>query len=162
MSGPVATYLASDHARLGDLLNRCLAESGVVDRAPYDEFRVGLLRHIAMEEKILLPLARKLRGGDPLPATDQLKRDHAALAALLVPTPTSSIIDAIQSILLEHNRLEEGLNGIYQTCEQLAGEEASALAAQLRSAPDGRVAPHHDTPLVQEHIQKLLALRHAP
>ena len=53
-----------------------------------------MLRHIAMEEKILLPEARRLRDDVALPIAKQLRADHAALALLLVPTPTREIIAA--------------------------------------------------------------------
>jgi len=161
MPGPIRSYLTSAHDRLNGLLERSIRQPGVVGRAAYDEFRSGLLRHIGMEENILLPFARKARGGDPLPAAGQLKRDHAALAALLVPTPTPAIIKTIQIILLEHNPLEEGPDGIYGACECLAGNDAAAIAARIESAPEARVARHYDTPLIQEHIDRLLALRHS-
>ena len=159
MPGPIRKYLMSDHDRLNGLMERSVRQPGVIEQAAYDQFRSGLLRRIGMEEKILLPFARKARGGDPLPAADRLKRDHAALAALLVPTPTPTIMEIIQSILLEHNPLEEGPDGIYGACERLAGSDAATLAAQLESTPDVRVAPHYDTPLVAEHIERLLMLR---
>jgi hypothetical protein len=63
----------------------------------------GLLKHIAMEEKILLPAAQKLRAGEPLPVAPKLRLDHGALAALLVPTPTRPVMAAIQAILRVHN-----------------------------------------------------------
>jgi hemerythrin superfamily protein len=130
-----------------------------VDLAAYDEFRRGLLRHIAMEEKVLLPAAREWRGGDPLPTAGQLKRDHAALAVLLVPSPTPTIMETIRSILVDHNLLEEGPEAVYESCEKLAGERVEALAEQLRAVPEARVAPHYDTPLVREHIRLLLDAR---
>ncbi len=160
MIGPVTAYLTEDHRRLDALLRRALAGLEKVEAAAYDEFRAGLLRHIAMEEKVLLPAARRLRGGDPLPVAATLKRDHAALAALLVPTATPAIMETIRSILVEHNPLEEGPDGVYEACERLAGEDAGVLAQQLRSVPEVRVAPHYDTPLVHEHIRLLLDTRH--
>ena len=60
-AGPVATFLAADHDRLDGLLRRALQRPGEVDRESYDAFRAGLLRHIALEEKILLPAARTAR-----------------------------------------------------------------------------------------------------
>ncbi len=42
-------------------LRRALALAGEVDREPFDAFRAGLLRHIGIEEKILLPAAREAR-----------------------------------------------------------------------------------------------------
>lgn len=155
----MSTYLAEDHRRLEALLRRAVAEPENVETAAYDEFRAGLLHHIAMEEKVLLPAARRLRGGDPLPVAATLKRDHAALATLLVPTPTPAIMETIQSILVEHNPLEEGPDGVYEACERLASEGVGVLAEQLRSVPGPRVAPHYDTPLVHRHIRLLLDAR---
>jgi hypothetical protein len=54
--GPVASFLAGDHVRLDALLRRATAPRAI-DEAAYAEFRAGLLRHIGMEEKILLPAA---------------------------------------------------------------------------------------------------------
>jgi hypothetical protein len=67
MSRPLATFLAGDHARLDGLLRRAMTEASTTDRAAYTEFRAGLLRHISLEEKILLPAAQRWQGGDPLP-----------------------------------------------------------------------------------------------
>lgn len=159
MKGPIFTYLVRDHARLDALLQRATADSVVVDRSAYEEFRAGLLRHIAMEEKVLLPDARRRRGGAPLPLAPQLRADHAALASLLVPTPTHAIIDAIRGILEGHNLLEEAPDGVYATCEQLAGLEVDDLAARLQAVPEVRVAPHFDGPRVHEHIANLLRAR---
>jgi hypothetical protein len=111
MSGPLTTFLASDHARLDGLLQRAMTAGGAVDRAAYAEFRAGLLRHISLEEKILLPAAQRWQGGDPLPLAARLRLDHGALAALLVPTPTPAIIAALRTVLAAHNALEEGPGG---------------------------------------------------
>jgi len=61
-SGPIARHLAEDHARLDALLTRSLADVGELAREPFDAFRAGLLRHIALEEKILFKAAREARG----------------------------------------------------------------------------------------------------
>lgn len=112
-----------------------------------------------MEEKVLLPEARRRRQGEPLPIAKQLRADHAALAALLVPTPTRAIITAIREILDGHNQLEEGPAGVYETFEELAGAEAGALLGRLRAVPEVPVAPHFDGPRVHEHIASLLRAR---
>ena len=88
MPGRLCRFLADDHARLDALLQRAIASPGEIDRAAYAEFRAGLLKHISMEEKILLPAAQRTRGGEPLPFAAKLRLDHGALATLLVPTPT--------------------------------------------------------------------------
>jgi hypothetical protein len=152
-------FLAHDHTRLDELLCRAVADPERFDRAAYDDFRAGLLRHIAMEEKVLLPDARRRRDGDPLPIAKRLRADHAALASLLVPTPTQAIVEAIRGILEPHNRLEEGPGGLYDTCERLAKVEADTVLARLKAVPEVRVAPYSDSPRVHEHIAKLLRAR---
>src|SRR5215216_895511 len=100
MSGPLTNVLAGDHIRLDGLLQRAMTAGGAVDRAAYAAFRAGLLTHISLEEKILLPAAQRARGGAPLAMAAKLRLDHGALAALLVPTPTPAIIAALRAILV--------------------------------------------------------------
>jgi hypothetical protein len=92
--------------------------------ATYDEFRRGLLKHIGMEEKILLPAAQQARGGEPLPVAAKLRLQHGAIAALMVPTPTPAIVRALRTMLAAHNEIEEGPSGLYDTCERLLETEA--------------------------------------
>src|SRR5215813_3094076 len=113
MSGPLYRMLAEDHARLDGLLQGSLTEAGLINRAAYAEFRAGLLKHISMEEKVLLPAAQRLRGGEPLAMAATLRLDHSALAALLVPTPTLPILAALRAILGPHNAREDGPGGVY-------------------------------------------------
>lgn len=136
--------LAADHSRLDALLRAAVAQPGEVERASFDAFRAGLLRHIGMEEKILLPAARRVRG-EPLPIAAALKRDHAALASLLVPPPTPEIAEAIRELLERHNPLEEGHGGVYDACD-----------ARLRAAPEVALAPYLDNARVRAHIRTLL------
>ena len=103
MPGKIYQYLADDHARLDALLQRATTRPDTIEASAYAEFRAGLLKHIAMEEKILLPAAQRLRDGKPLPIASKLRLDHGALAALLVPTPNRAIIAAIRAILQAHN-----------------------------------------------------------
>jgi hypothetical protein len=157
MLGPVSRFLAGDHARLDALLQRAVAQPGTIDRAAYAEFRAGLLKHIGMEEKILLPAAQRARGGEPLPTAAKLRLDHGALAALLVPTPTPAIAAAIRTILTAHNALEEGRGGVYEACDQLMGAEAEALVARMRAAPEVPVNAHVDSPLVVNATRRAVA-----
>jgi hypothetical protein len=143
--------------RLDGLLRQAMAAAGAVDRAAYAEFRAGLLRHISLEEKILLPVAQRWQGGTPLPLAATLRLDHGALAALLVPTPTPAIIAALRTMLAAHNALEEGPGGVYERCEQLAGAEVDALLAQLQAAPEVPVAPYADGPQVMSMVRRALA-----
>jgi uncharacterized protein involved in response to NO len=154
--GPVAAYLVADHQRLETLLTRATAQPNAIDLAAYGEFRRGLLRHIAMEEKILLPAAARARGGVPLPAAARLRRDHGAIAALLVPAPTSAIVAALRLVLAGHNLVEEGPAGVYATCERLVGPGATALAAALRAAPEVPVHAPVDDPRVLATTRRAL------
>jgi hypothetical protein len=156
MSGPLYRLLAEDHTRLDGLLQCSMPKAGMIDRAAYAEFRAGLLKHISMEEKLLLPTVQRLRGGEPLAMAAKLRLDHGALAALLVPTPTPAIISALRAILGTHNAFEEGPGGLYEGAEQLAGAEAEALLAQLRAAPEVPVAPHSDGPHVMDVVRRAL------
>src|SRR5262245_15607748 len=124
MPGKFDHSLADDHARLDALLQRAAARPDIIEASAFAEFRSGLLKHIAMEEKILLPAAQRLRGGQPLPIAAKLRMDHGALAALLVPSPSAAIIAAIRAVLEAHNPIEEGPGGLYEQCEELAGVEA--------------------------------------
>ncbi len=157
MAWKICRLMAGDHARLESLLNRAVARPDLMDRTAYAEFRAGLLRHIGMEEKILLPAAQRFRGGEPLPMAAKLRLDHAALAALLVPTPTRAIVAAVRAILEAHNPLEEGPEGLYEICEQLAGAEADGILDKLLSAPEVSVAPHIDGAKVMDATRRALA-----
>ena len=155
--GPVYRFLADDHARLDLLLQRAFADRDQIDLQACSEFRSGLLKHIAMEEKVLLPAAQQAQDGEPLAVAAQLRIQHGALAALLVPSPTCAIGAAIRAILKDHNPLEEGAGGVYEVCERLAGSEAGIMLAKLQSFAEIKLAPHNDGPLVIESTRRAMA-----
>jgi hypothetical protein len=148
MANDIERFLAADHARMADLLARVERSDGSIDAEVYADFRQGLLRHIAMEEKTLLPFARARRGGEPLPIARQLRVDHGEIAALLVPTPTPALCRRLKEKLAAHNALEEGEGGLYAQCDALAGDEAEEVAARLSAQPRVPAAPHYDGPLL--------------
>ena len=119
--GPVENFMTADHRCIETLLAGAVRSSGVVDVAVYAKFRQMLLRHIAMEEKTLLPYAKAKRGGEPLPIAATLRKDHGQIAALLVPSPTLDLCAELRAVLARHNPLEEGEAGLYATCDALAG-----------------------------------------
>jgi hypothetical protein len=155
-AGPITDFLREDHRRLDTLLQSAVAHDDQVDQGAYTQFRAGLLRHIGMEEKILLPAAQRLRGGEPLLIASRLRLDHGALATLLMPTPTAPVIARIRGILKKHNFLEEGPGGLYETCDELAGSEAGQLLAKLQAAPEVTVLPHSDSPAVMNALRRAL------
>jgi hypothetical protein len=157
MPGVIHRYLADDHRRLDALLEGAMSDPENIELSAYAQFRSGLLKHIGMEEKILLPAARRSRGGEPLPVAAKLRLDHGALTALLVPSPTASVVAAIRAILKAHNPIEEDPGGIYDQCEELAGDGADQILRQLQEAPEVKVLPHVDSPFVMEATRRALA-----
>lgn len=143
--------LAADHDRLDALLAAALRSDGTIDVASYEAFRGGLLRHIGIEETILFREVRRRIGSTPL--IEQLHRDHAVLAALLVPPPAAAEIEQIRAILAEHNPLEEASGGLYDFVDELTGEE---LIERVRSFPEVRLAPHADSKILRQSIERLM------
>ena len=142
--GPIHQYLSHDHTRLGALLAQATANPAAIDLAAYEPFRSGLLRHVAIEEKVLFADSRARRGGVRLPVTRQLHADHAVLASLLVPTPSHWLLETIRQILAEHDPLEEDPGGLYESCEQLAGAEIDHVVARMHAIPPVRESEHVD------------------
>ena len=95
-------------------------------------------------------------GGEPLPIAAKLWLDHGALTSSLMPPPTAARLAAIQNILVDHNVLEEGTDGLYETCDALAGPEAEPTLAALRAAPDVTVMPYNDNPVVMNAVRRAL------
>jgi hypothetical protein len=145
----ISSYLEDDHRRI---------EGYLQNAERYPEFRGALARHIGMEEKILFPAIRNTSAGKSIPGMEQLHLDHGALVALLVPTPTAAIVEAIRSILERHNLLEEGPNGIYRQYEKLATpDEIARILAKLQSAPPVPMNPNVDSAIVRDSMHAALA-----
>ena len=150
-------YLSADHARLDALLAQATTHADPIDAAAYDQFRRGLLRHIAMEEKVLFVLARQQEGTVEL--VKRLHADHAAIASLLVPPPTVALISTLRCVLEEHNPLEDAVGGLYDQCDRAAGAGAADVLARMGAIPAARASQHLDEPRIHEHIARMLAAR---
>lgn len=146
-------FLTSDHERLDALLAAALRPDGYVDKESFAQFRQGLLTHIGIEEKILFPEMRRRRG--PSPLEEQLHREHALLAALLVLAPTPEVITEIREILERHNPLEEEAGGMYHVVEDLTGEELGGIVHRIRAYPPVRTAPYSDSTILRDAIERL-------
>ena len=108
----------------------------------------GILKHIGIEEKILLTAAARLRGA-PLEQAARLRLDHGAIVSLLMPIPTPSIIRAIRTVLAAHNPIEEGDGGVYDICEKLAASEHDELLGEnsrRARSPDPSECDHAANP----------------
>lgn len=144
--GPIEQFMSEDHVRIDSTLKAALLDDASIDPTTYARFRHDLLRHIAMEEKVLLPYAREKRGGEPLALATPLRLDHGQIAKLLVPSPRAEVIDQLCQVLVRHNALEEGPDALYAICDALAGEEAAAVVERLRAQPAVPLAPYYDGP----------------
>jgi hypothetical protein len=145
-AGPIERFMVGDHAELDRFLAASERDDGTIDQPTYTQFRHDLLRHIAMEEKVLLPYARARRGGEALPLAFQLRRDHTEIAKLLARPPSIERLATLREILGRHNALEEGPDGLYAACDELAGRDASSIVERLRAQPHVPLAPYYDGP----------------
>ena len=140
----LSEYLCADHARIEADLRAAAAPAGFAV-GPYEAARAALLRHIAIEEKILLPYARAKRGGEPLPLAARLRKEHGAIASLLVPTPDAALVGELLGLLATHDALEEGAGGVYaQIAALVEPGDAEALLARAQAQPAPPLAPHFD------------------
>jgi hypothetical protein len=154
--GTLWELLLAEHARLDGLLTRAAEISGELSVETYAAFREALLRHIRVEEKILLPMAQRKRDGVPLPLTARLRLDHGALAALLMLPPQAQTFHALRTILDVHNPLEEGEGGVYTQCEALAGAESNEIKEQVAKSTRVPVSSWVDSPMVVAAAQRVL------
>lgn len=152
----ISEFLAKDHDRLDAFFVKARADGTRVDLAAYEDFRRGLLKHVGMEELILIPAARRL-GGKAVALAERARLDHAALTSLLIPAPTPEILSVLRAVLEPHNRMEEEEGGLYDQCARALGAEGEAVLARLRAAPDIPPAAHADGPRVRASIGRALA-----
>ncbi|HTX19850.1 MAG TPA: hypothetical protein VMG34_14440 [Bacteroidota bacterium] len=113
-----------------------------------------MLRHIGIEERLLLPATQRLRGGVPLPLAPKIRLDHGALVALMVPPPTPAILRTIRTILAIHNKAEEEVEGLYESAEGLIGPESAELFERMKGAGDVPTLPHNPDPKAFEAARR--------
>lgn len=149
--------LLADHQRLHALLAQAQAGESL-DTQAFAMFRQGLLRHIAIEEKILFPAAREVLGNQI--RWRELRVEHAALTSLLVPTPDRGLLGEIALLLRDHDAREEGASGLYAEIERvLPAEHLRQLATRAAALPLIPVRPHQEGPGV--HRTRASALESA-
>lgn len=145
----IRTYLEDDHRLLSELLTHADA-GGSLDLHAFEAFRARLLRHIGIEEKLLLATVREVLG-QPIERARRIRVDHGAIASLLVPTPDVALVGEIRALLVTHDALEEGGpdgEGVYAECDRVLGARADALAERARAFPVVPAARHFDGPNV--------------
>ena len=152
----IREYLEHDHHRLDRLLARATSDPSEIDQDGFAVFRRGLLKHIGMEEKLLLPAVQALRHREALPIAAQLRLQYGAIAALLVPSPRAAVVNALKAVLAKHNAIEEGPEGVYAECDRIVGPEVVGLLNRLQSAAAVPAAAHVDSDKVEAAARRAL------
>lgn len=155
MNGELYNYFFGDHRELEEALEEAAA-GATIDTAAYSRFRVGILRHIGLEEKVLLPALEPVVKDRMMAVLDQIRLDHGAITALLVPPPTHGIVRAVRHILERHNVLEESREGLYDVCEKLPADVVQHIVEKARSAPPVKVVPNNPAPGVIDATRRAL------
>lgn len=156
MNKPIHAYFTQDHRRLEDLLDQAAKDPQAIQQEPYQAFRVGLLTHIKMEEKILFPAARAANGDVPIPLAAKLRLDHGALTALMVVPPTAAVIAAVRHIIQQHDELEEAPGGMYDLCEALTKEQTAELLERLEQTTPVPVHPPNTHPVAVDSANRAM------
>jgi len=151
--GELYALMMQAHRRLDDLLEETWREEGARRDTAYQEFRELLLKHIRIEERVLLPRAAKKRG-EPLELAARLRLDHGAFGAMLMLPPRTSTLHALRSLLALHNPLEEDPGGVYDQCEALVA--SPELMAEIAAAPSVRASAWVDNPKVTASARRVL------
>lgn len=155
MNGDLYNYFFGDHRELEEALDKAAA-GPTIEAEAYGRFRVGILRHIGLEEKVLLPALEPVMKGRLKGVLEQIRLDHGAITALMVPLPTHGIVRAVRHILERHNVLEESKEGLYDVCEQLPAAVVNDIVRKARSAPPVKVVPNNPAPGVIEATKRAL------
>lgn len=156
MTHAISEYLAHDHDRLDGYLLQALSADGTINTEAYHLFRQGLMRHIGIEEKILIPALLSGPHTEIRPAIDRIRLDHSAVVALLVPAPSAVIITALRTILTGHNALEEENGGIYERGDLYDPEELRGIAQKMKEFPEVRSLPNNADPKILEATRRAL------
>jgi len=154
--GLLYDFFTADHRRIETIFEEATQDVNNVDLEKYHEFRVALLTHIKMEEKILFVAAQKANGGEPLPLQAKLRLDHGALTALLVCFPSPKIIQVIAYVMEQHDLLEEEQGGMYEACEKLAHHESQQILTDLRETTPVPVHPFNEASYVLDVAKRCM------
>ena len=154
MRGKIGKYLSDDHRRLEEIFNNILQPDGSLNHSAYGEFRKGILRHIAIEEKILV--GRLSKRGTPSGYEERLRLDHGAITALLVPDPNPTVLKTIKEILKGHNVIEEKDGGFYDWCDKTLGDEAEIILKEMKDMPPPSLLPNLPYEQVLDSLKRVL------
>ncbi|MDE1821808.1 MAG: hemerythrin domain-containing protein [Euryarchaeota archaeon] len=154
-AGQLGSFLEEDHDRLDALWVRATLawpRDQVEARQLFEEFRIGLLRHIRVEEEVLFPFYNARSSPSSRHLTDLLHAEHreimAALARLMAvvnggPQDLEEAETVLRNVLWAHNAREEGL--LYPWFDPTDDPDLLRLGADVRArlfvSPAGATPP---------------------
>ncbi len=114
--------LLREHRELLAMIAACTPRDGEVDLQAFDRYRLRQLRHVAIEEKVLLPV---LAGRASLSPAFQngLRKDHEAIVVLCVTAPDPDFVHDLQEFISWHQRVEEQPGGLFDLYDQQVGDD---------------------------------------
>src|SRR5690625_122846 len=151
----ILSFLKEEHDRV-DAYFKAAVENDNIDREKYDLFRKALLRHIKQEEKVLFPAAKIANNGESVPLFAQLRAEHGALTALMVPPPTEELLFVINYILELHDEKEKGRGGVYDFCDKLEALETNKIIKELEAVEEVPIHPCNTDPSAMEAAKRAL------
>lgn len=148
MNKPIHDFFTTDHERIDQLLEEAVQDPENINLEKYQNFRIGLLTHIKMEENILFPAAKEANGGKELPNFKQFRMEHAALTTLVAVYPNIKVIKVLRHILEKHDLAEEEPGGMYDVCERLTHSRTQEI---LEATKNIKPTPLHP-PKKEEYV----------
>ena len=122
-------YLIEDHRRLETLLTGAM-RNGTLDHEQYNLFRAGQLRHVAIEETLVLPTVRQHNGG--FFGDRQIHLEHLAITALLLQPPSDEVLHVLRALLEKHTFLEETNRTLYDALDACCAERHPELLQRMQ------------------------------
>ncbi len=154
MNKRIFEFFTKDHRRIEEILDKATRDMENIEKETYRRFRIGLMTHIKMEEKILFPAAQKANGGSPIPLAAQLRLEHGALTALMVPPPSPSLIKVLRHLMEQHDIKEEEPGGMYDICENLTHDQTNEILEELTATKVVPMHPHNLAPFALEAARR--------
>jgi hypothetical protein len=145
--------MESDHRRIEESLSRAL-KGPTLDEGCYREFREVLLRHIGIEERVLLCGLKAAR--IDFAQAKAIHREHAAMGALLAAVPDTSLARELERLLVGHIDLEESPEGLFALCR--SGLSAQVLVVEAHAYPAVKPAPWSHARWMPRTVEAALAL----
>lgn len=156
MNKPIYNFFTNDHRRVERILSDAIEDINNIDADLYEAFRVGLMTHIKMEEKVLFLAAQEANDGQPLPIAAQLRLEHGAITTLLSVPPFPELIKVLVYVLHKHDLREEEPDGMYDACEALTASQTEELLQKVRAVTDVPTRPLNPLPMVFETAKRTL------